>query len=150
VVVVVVVVVVVDARSLMLAHGWMVVPNVARAGCVGKYSSLVFHGLRCRSRRSRRSWSRRVVLSKRHEEMMKTWKKRLRLVQLMLLSQAPAQAWQQRLHHHPQPRAAARPSSGFHRSHTHPQQALCALLSEGAQGVERTGRTTRVFFRRSI
>ena len=44
-----------DARSLMLAHGWMVVPNVARAGCVGRYPSLAFHGLRCGSRRSMRN-----------------------------------------------------------------------------------------------
>jgi hypothetical protein len=133
----VVVVVVVGARSLMLAHGWMAVPNVARAGCVGKYPNLAFHGLRCRSRRSRLSWIRSITMSRRHE-MMKTWKRlRLRLVQLMPLSQTPAQAWQQRLHHHPQPRAAAHPSSDFHHSRIHPHQPLCALLSNGTQGLER-------------
>jgi hypothetical protein len=68
----------------------------------------------------------------------------------MLLSQAPAQAWQQPLHHHHQPRAVARLSSGFHSSHIHPHQALYALLSEGTQGVERRGRSTRMFFRSSI
>jgi hypothetical protein len=130
---VVVVVVVVDALSLMLDHGWMAVPNVARAGWLGKYPSLAFHGLRCRSRKSRRSWSRRAMLSRRHE-MMKPLT-RLTLVQLMLLSQVPAQAWQHRLHHHPQPRAAARPSLGCLRSRIHPHQPLYALLSEGTQGV---------------
>ena len=145
VVVAVAVVVVVDARSLMLDHGWMAVLNVARDGCAGKHPTLAFHGLRCRSKKSRRSWSRSVMLSRRHE-MMNTWK-RPTLVQLMLLSQMPAQAWQHRLHHHPQPRAAARPSSCSHHSRIHPHQPLYGLLSERTQGVERRWGTTRAFFR---
>ncbi|KAI0277291.1 CRAL-TRIO domain-containing protein [Russula aff. rugulosa BPL654] len=80
-------------------------------------------------KKSRRSWSSRVMLSRRHE-MMNTWK-RPTLVQLMLLSQVPAQAWQHRLHHHPQPRAAARPSSCSHRSRIHPHQPCTACCLRG-------------------
>jgi hypothetical protein len=49
--------VVVDACSLSLANGWMAMPNVACAGCVGIYQSLAFRGLGCRSGRSRLSCS---------------------------------------------------------------------------------------------
>src|SRR6266478_4155993 len=133
VVVAVILMVVVAARSLMLVHGWMAAQYVVRAGYAGRFPSLAPFGPRCGSRKIRRSWSRRVMLSRRYERMKR--RKRLRLAKLTRELQAPASALLPLLpHHHPRPRAVARPQSDSHRSRIHHLQPLCVLLSDVTEG----------------